>query len=213
MLDAHSLLGAIARQRPIFHSEADFQHSFAWYLHLHFPEARIRLERPIQSTLGLLHIDVIAGLDSRLHAFELKYKTRAIDTRIGSELYALQDHGAQPIGRYDFLKDVARLEAVAQNPQASVAYAILLTNDSAYWAEARGVDDTSAAFSLHDGRVLSGRLDWSPRASVGTKRGREEAITLRGRYTFLWQAYSEIDCKRYSRFRYLAVEIPPGLGA
>lgn len=172
MLNLHSLIGAIAARRPVFHSEADFQHAFAWELHLQFPEGHIRLERLVESTLGSLHMDVTAELDGRLHAFELKYKTRAMAMRIGSELYALQEHVAQPIGRYDFLKDVARLEAITQNRQASVAYAIFLTNDSAYWAEPRSVDDTSAAFSLHDGRVLSGRLDWSPRASIGTKRGR-----------------------------------------
>jgi hypothetical protein len=158
-------------------------------------------------------MDVTAELDDRLHAFELKYKTRAMATRIGSELYALQNHVAQPIGRYDFLKDVARLEAITQNRQALVAYAIFLTNDSAYWAEPRSVDDTSAAFSLHDGRVLSGRLGWSPRASIGTKRGREEAINLSRRYVLQWRDYSEIDSKHYSRFCYLAVEVLPSLGA
>lgn len=213
MLDLHSLIGDMATRRPVFHSEADFQHAFAWELHLQFPEAHIRLERPVESTLGSLHIDVTAELDGRLHAFELKYKTRAMATRIRSESYALQDQGAQPIGRCDFLKDVARLEAIAQNREVLVACAILLTNDSAYWAEPRSVDDTSAAFSLHDGRVLSGRLDWSPRASAGTKRGREGAINLSGRYVLLWRDYSEIDSKYYSRFRYLAVDLPPGLGA
>ena len=37
-------MAALARVRPLFHSEADFQHAFAWQLHSAHPDARIRLE-------------------------------------------------------------------------------------------------------------------------------------------------------------------------
>lgn len=172
-----------------------------------FPEAIIRLERPIQSRLGLLHLDVVAEFASRIHAFELKYKTRATATRLGSEAFMLQDHGAQPLGRYDFVKDVHRLESLEEELPGAACYAILLTNDSAYWSEARSADDTSAAFSLCDARTLSGRLDWSARASAGTKRKREQAIELRCEYLLNWRDYSSIEAKYYPRFRYLALQV------
>lgn len=109
------------------------------------------------------------------------------------------------------MKDVGRLESISENVPKSVAYAILLTNDSAYWAKPRSTDDTSAAFSLYDGRLLSGHLDWSPRAGKGTKGGREEPINLGGRYLLEWRGYSEIRSNHHSTFRYLAVGVSSGL--
>lgn len=200
----------MATRRPLFHSEADFQHLFAWELHVELPEAHIRLERPFETTLGLLHLDVITEIETRLHIVELKYKTRGTATHVGSELYQLQNHGAQPLGRYDMLKDIVRLEAIVQKPGASVAHAILLTNDSAYWAKPRTMADTSAGSSLHDGRLLSGRLDWSSSASPGTKRGRKEAIQVSGRYLLQWRDYSTIEARSYPRFRYLAIDVLHG---
>ena len=39
MLKLDELIGRLAQTRPIFHSEADFQHSFAWEFHLCHPTA------------------------------------------------------------------------------------------------------------------------------------------------------------------------------
>ena len=207
MIDVQNLIEALAASRPLFHSEADFQHAFAWELHLRFPESYTRLERPIDTSLGLLHIDVTAECKGQLHVFELKYKTRALVTQYESEIYALQNHGAQPPGRYDFLKDLTRLESVVQDFPQSLAHAVLLTNDSAYWSECRTANDTSAAFSLCDGRICTGSLDWSLGTSAGTKRTREQPINLRGKYTLQWRDYSQIKAKYYSKFRYLLVEV------
>ncbi len=48
------------------------------------------------------------------------------------ESFTLLDHGAQLLGRYDFLKDVSRLQQVVAVNPAVRGYAILLTNDSSY---------------------------------------------------------------------------------
>lgn len=199
---------ALSKQRSAFHSEADFQHAFAWYLHERFPSAAIRLERPFRTKLALLHMDLVAEIDGQLNVIELKYKTRAISVRQGSEEFDLQDHGAQPLGRYDFLKDVARLESIIVSRPKAQAWAIMLSNDSAYWSPPRGHDDTSAAFSLADGRRVAGSLAWSTRASAGTKRGREEPIVLGNQYVLSWRDYSNVGGRSYSQFRYLALELP-----
>jgi hypothetical protein len=162
MLDVQNLMEALAAARPLFHSEADFQHAFAWELHSCSPSSHIRLERPVEPNSGLLHIDVTAESEGRLYVFELKYMTRALVTLDGGEIYALKSHAAQPRGRNAFLEEVTRVESVVQALPSSVACAILLTNDSAYWSESRGSDDTSASFSLTDGRKLPGSLDWGP---------------------------------------------------
>jgi hypothetical protein len=55
-------MAAIAHSRPLFHSEADFQHGFAWQLHTTYPDARIRLEtRPRPG----VRLDVLALVDGQ----------------------------------------------------------------------------------------------------------------------------------------------------
>lgn len=207
MLEVHGLLQRLARRRQLFHSEADFQHAFAWELHSRCPSAMVRLERPLDSDLGSLHVDVVVELAHRCYAFELKYKTRAIAGSLPDETFNLQNHGAQPIGRYDFMKDLQRLESLCRRLPDVTAWAVLLTNDSAYWAQARGAEDTSAAFSLGNGRRVSGLLRWSARTSPGTKRKRESPIEIVGRYVLDWHDYSTISGHSHGRLRYLAVEV------
>jgi hypothetical protein len=207
MIEAHSLMRILASARQLFHSEADFQHAVAWELHKQCPGANVRLERPIPSVAGLLHLDLIAEIDQTCHAFELKYKTRSLITQINGEIYELLDHGAQPLGRYDFLKDIQRLELTTEGHSSIIGHAILLTNDSAYWCQPRGHIDTSADFSLCEGRSVTGTLKWSPSASMGTMRKRETPIHLTGQYRLEWRDYSKLGTKPYSQFRYLVAEI------
>lgn len=42
--DVEQTMARLAARRPIFHSEADFQHAFAWQVQIDHPDARIRLE-------------------------------------------------------------------------------------------------------------------------------------------------------------------------
>jgi hypothetical protein len=71
------------------------------------PRASVRLERPIEvSHLSKrLHVDIWVEQDGHVLAIELKYKTRAIQVRVGNEQYALRSQSAQDLGRYDFIKD------------------------------------------------------------------------------------------------------------
>ena len=140
-------------------------------------------------------------------AIELKYKTRATSLDVQGEPYGLQAHGAEPIGRYLFLKDVQRLEAI-RSRRGCRGWAVLLTNDSTYWADAARGGGISAEFNLCDGAVCGGRLQWGPTTSSRTKKGHEAAITLSGRYRIAWSDYSEISGAKHGTFRYLAIEVP-----
>jgi hypothetical protein len=44
VVDLRDTLALLSQQRPIFHSEADFQHALAWRFHQTDETARIRLE-------------------------------------------------------------------------------------------------------------------------------------------------------------------------
>ncbi len=180
-MEVGKILSILAQKRPVFHSEADFQHAFAWEIHQNLPNALVRLERPIQVNGELLYIDVWIAHQGAIFAIELKYKTRRLVVSIDDEQYSLRDQSAQDIGRYDFIKDIQRLEQVAATNQDITGYAILLTNDSAYWKPAN-YGKVAAAFRLHDGRILRGVLSWGAYASEGTKKNREQPLALQGEY-------------------------------
>ena len=130
-IDIIALLKGLSSHRPVFNSEADFQHALAWRLHELVPSAEIRLEyKPFPEER--IYLDV--WVHKIRTALELKYLTRKLVVEWAGESYALRDQAAQDISRYDFLKDVQRLERVVSSPNlARVGYALCLTNDSAYW--------------------------------------------------------------------------------
>jgi hypothetical protein len=78
MIEVREILAIIANKRPIFHSEADFQHAFAWEIHQKLPNASVRLELPVQVKNQYLHIDVWIKNPNEVLAVELKYKTRGL---------------------------------------------------------------------------------------------------------------------------------------
>src|SRR4051812_8446151 len=103
----------LAASRPVFHSEADFQHAFAWELHRLIPDGQFRLECKRAGLESRARLDIwIRRPTGSFMAVELKYKKRPLQVEIDSEIYDLTSDGAQVIGRYDFLLDVCRLERV-----------------------------------------------------------------------------------------------------
>jgi hypothetical protein len=218
MLEITEVLSSLAHERPFFYSEADFQHAFAWEIHKKLPFARVGLEIPVpvgDHGQDYLHIDVWVAYENAILAVELKYKTRGLTVKIDNqhdsmnEHYSLKDQGAQEIGRYDFLKDIQRLEQVVDGHQNFIGYAVLLTNDSAYWQEPRKKGTVDADFRLHHGRVVEGDLTWRKNAAAGTKRGREQ-LHLQGRYQLHWSSYSFVEGHgNYREFRSLVVKVSP----
>jgi hypothetical protein len=196
----------LAQARPLFHSEADFQHTFAWELHRSAPDWDVRLEIPVRTTIGAMHLDLLARSRSTQSAIELKYKTRALTTSRDGEEFALTDQAAQDLGRYDFFKDLSRVEAFAQADSGRTGYAIFLTNDSAYWKAPSTAGHGYAGFAMNEGRDVSGTLSWGDRASEGTRRAREDSIVINGRYLLRWMPYSSVAVKAYGTFRYLCVQ-------
>jgi hypothetical protein len=207
MINIEEIMKDLAKQRPIYHSEADFQHSFAWEIHRRLPDAAVRLELPFEDQRRKLHLDVWISKNQTELAVELKYKTRALDAEVQGEAFSLRDQSAQDLGRYDFIKDIVRLEQITADRPSAIGYAILLTNDSAYWTSGIGLNAIYAAFRLEEGTVLQGTLAWGKGASQGTVRSRETPLALRGKYKVHWQDYSEVPGKRYCKFRLVCIPV------
>lgn len=207
VFDIHKFMTNLVAKRSLYHSEADFQHDFAWNFHQQFPDSLVRLEYPIRvDNDGLLYLDLWLQTTTTSFAIELKYKTRSLQIDHNGESFHLKNQGAQDLGRYDFLKDVARLERIKRVRPLVEGYAVLLTNDSSYWGQSRGgtIDEK---FRLHDGRQLAEELGWHPNAGDGTTRGRSEAIRLSSYYVVAWKPFSMLSARSNAEFRYLTFRV------
>jgi hypothetical protein len=203
------LLTHLAASRPVFHSEADFQHALAWRIHEAHPTLAVRLEYRPPLPDSRVYVDVWATDGRAALALELKYKTRRLQVTVKGEPFNLLDQSAQDLGRYDLIKDVCRLEKIAASSPAGTftGYVVLLTNDSAYWAAPRSAGTVDAPFRVHEGRMLCGDLLWGADAGAGTIKTREGTLRVSGSYPLQWADYSSPHSGSYGRFRYLAIRV------
>lgn len=210
MIEINKILDNLAKKRPVFHSEADFQHALAWEIHQCLPNADIRLELPVHVGGLYLHIDIWIVSQDGISAVELKYKTRSLSIHVDNEQYLLKNQSAQDIGRYDFIKDIQRLEHVVGTYSNCDGYAILLTNDNSYWSKPASRDTVDSDFRLNDGRSLEGILNWGVGASDGTKKDREQPLTLQNKYSVRWEDFAQINLANYGAFRSLKIMVSKG---
>ncbi len=132
-IDIVDVMSSLATHRPIYHSEADFQHAFAWELHLRDSDLKLRLEKTLFVDDKRYQVDLVASKGGSSTYFEMKYKTAGFQDYY-NESFDLKNHGAEDQGRYDFLYDLQRLEAITKS-KGGRGYAIFLTNESKYWKE------------------------------------------------------------------------------
>ncbi len=205
--DIQKILQQLGQERPIFHSEADFQHALAWKIHLMYNDAKIRLEFNPYTDGQRVHVDIFVQIGEKRYAIELKYKVRKLDTDFNGEAFHLINQSAQDTGRYDFLKDVIRLEKFADVHDHAKGIAVFLTNDTGYWRKARNDNTVDKAFRISEGRAVRGNLSWGDSASEGTRRNRENDLTMSKEHIFKWTDYSKVSENGMGMFRYLLVEI------
>lgn len=205
MLNIHELMKGLSERRPIFHSEADFQHALAWHIKELNPRSHIRLEiKPFPEKSNRMHLDI--WVPSEGTAIELKFLTRHLGFQHGDEAYLLSNQQSTQ-GCYDFVKDIGRIERIVTDRiDADRGFAVHLTNDSRYWRPTSSIWETNndAQFRIHEGIVLTGTRSWR---SGSSWKNREDSIELRGEYTMQWCDYSKFGSQKNSRFRYLAIEV------
>lgn len=208
MIVIENLMASLAQRRPVFCSEADFQHELAYEIRLSDPSLNVRLEWPLTAPARGA-IDLIVIGDTRF-ALELKYLSKSFSTVIDGEPVTLKQHGAHDQRRYDVCKDIARMESFAERTGCG-AGVLVLTNDPSYWQERARADTVDAAFTLTHSRELTGMLAWHELAKPGTMKNRESALEIRGRYPLNWQDYNRID-GRAGLFRFLWIPVVPDTG-
>lgn len=207
------LLTELSQQRPIFHSEADFQFSLAWKIKEHLKDGdEVRLEHPFPKTEGERkrnqYIDIVVLLNGKKIPIEVKYKTTCLGNqsstcavKIGDEEFTLKNQSAHDVGMYDSLHDIERIEELQSKHSErgfTEGYTIWLTNDSVYWRDTHK-DANHDEFRIYDGITIptdksqgSNLLQWKAGTSKGAKAGREAPIKLIGSYQIKWFDYSNL---------------------
>lgn len=205
MIDFKDTMNNLAATRPIFHSEADFQFALSWKIQQCLPSDAVRLEWLPPQDLRIDHVDILVSIANKKIEIELKYKTRAFECDVGSDHYTLKNQSAQDIGRYDFLADISRLEALKRKGIIHTGFAVFLTNDKSYWVENSGKETVDRAFRIGEGTKVGGTKRWAPHTGVGTMRGRDNPIRFFNHYTLTWSLYENLN--QDPVMKYLIVEI------
>lgn len=203
MIDIDKALSQLSKRRPLFCSEADFQHELAYELRRDDPYLGVRLEHPLGD--GMRGAIDILLLGQHRYALELKYLCKGLSAQVDGELMVLRHQGAHDIRRYDVCKDILRMERYAERTGHGAAV-IVLSNDPAYWQPRRRTDTVDAAFDIADLRLLEGTLGWGALAGSGTTKGREAQLEIRGSYPLAWRDYADLSGVG-GRFRYLWVPV------
>ncbi len=153
-------LSLLAADKRIFCSEADFQFALAWELQKLLPQgALIFLEKGIYVSLDTYYVDIVVESGGKNYYIELKYHTSICNWHYCGALIQLKDQGAQDLLRYDYLKDIYRLQNIANNReegQFARGFAVILTNDRlVYDAPSVFKKTLDCGFRIHD-RLGSG---------------------------------------------------------
>ena len=203
-LNIKEILNRLSEIRPVFHSEADFQHAFAWEINKQYPTAKIRLEYPEIIFDRKAYIDIWLEIDQTNFAIELKYKTTYLQTMVKNESFNLRNHSAHDLGRLHYLRDIERLESISNDV---IGYSIFLTNDEGYWEQPKRTNTNDAAFRIHESATLHGKLIWLNKAAGEDEIYEGNTINLQGTYNMVWENYSFLGEGNSARFRYLLHEI------
>jgi hypothetical protein len=132
--ELRDLFAELARKRPLFHSEADFQHAFAWEIQLRYPAAKVRLQQQIQEGIQL---DARFEIEGHRTGLELRYMVRRLSMLLDGERFELHSQAGRDIRRYDVVRDLRRLQQLVASGVLDTGFAVVLTNDSRYWLASR----------------------------------------------------------------------------
>lgn len=220
------VLNNLAKRRPLFWSEADFQFEFAWELHKKLgEEANIYLERrheinsasndnanekATQSTtnksLNKLYVDIWIEYDNKTYPIELKYTTKRCKIYDPENPVETKEQSARDAGCYRFLWDIKRLEKIkaSLSPKKVKGYAIMLTSDAGYYEERKPKQPTLFdEFRLTHNRKIKEdtELKWNLSRIAEDKRANHWSrnwpeFMLKGKYKLEWQDYKSEESKR-----------------
>lgn len=208
LMDIDKIMLTLAKKRPVFTSEADFQLELAWTIRELYPKYSIRMEYPpIFDTSK--HIDIVVFTEkNKMIPIELKYKTKGCELESRGERFILKNHLAKDINCYLYLFDIHRIELFKKSytEQFGEGYTIMVTNDLTYSNPPQKKDCIYKEFSISN-NIKKGVHKWSEKASSGTIKGVAQPIKLDSDYPVEWKTYSILESEKAGKFIYLVNKI------
>lgn len=211
-------MASLAMRRPVFHSEADFQHELA--MEVSRTGFSVRLETP--HTLNLngagipVELDLLFLNPQTKHkiALEIKYVKSGVTVVHDGENFDLKNTWGTNLPRFDCLADFQRVGKLKASGAVDFAFTIFLTNSASAWVDNVGNSTIMARqFSIHEGRLINpgAFLNWVPanpgRGSVSVRRLFPYApISIPQAAICTWADYSDFQIPN-GRFRYLLLEV------
>lgn len=125
---------------------------------------------------------------------ELKYKTRISYNLQGNQV--LKNQGARDLGRFNYLWDLQRIHILKNKDRGYIidsnlktmlnGFAIILTNDGAYWEmtteklDNKGQNPLYKSFCIGEGQIIKAneKLNWKPGKSCVNDTWREKVCPL-----------------------------------
>ena len=153
-------MSRVAAVRPLFHSEADFQHELA--MELRRSGHQVRLEVPYSIAINgaqvgvQLDILVIEPKTQQRTAIELKYVTARKTVVHAGETFNLCQNWGTNLSRFDCWADFQRVGGLIAAGQADCGFAVFLTNaEDAWLIDASTTGIMAQKFSIHDNRNVA----------------------------------------------------------
>lgn len=205
--DIELVISNLKKRRKIFASEADFQFELAWIIKEIYPFDSVYLEYSPKFN-PKMHIDILVVENNQWIPIELKYKTKECCKTVDGIVFNLKNHAAKDVNCYNYLLDIQRIEQVKNNVNVfKKGFTFFITNELSYIGPPSKKDCIYSEFSLENGIIKTGKLNWSENTGEGTKRGHEKPIALQGKYKMNWNCYSKIDDSKTGTFMCLINEI------
>ncbi len=208
--DIYKVLKELAKTKPLFCSELEFQFYLAWAIkELYGDEYKICIEYPLKNYDGKnRNIDLVL-VDSLgfLIPIELKYKTSKIKQLYDGVTYDLKDQSANNLTKYGHWKDISRIEYFRDvGDKFLVGYVITLTNQHCTWQNISNPEKNDYEFALADESFVAGGVkNWTDKTCENFKN-KYPAITIKSDYFLKWHEYSNFD-NRNGLFKCLVTEI------
>lgn len=221
----YGIIDSLGKAGKIYENEVQFQFDLAWEIRKLFV-CTVYLEE-LTSVVGgkKSYTDIVLDDGKIRIAIELKYKT----AKLQDGTHYLKEQGATDLGRYDYLRDIHRLEELVGTTSIFVperkkidlfrkcdkGFAVFLTNDEAYWKNhnwTKGNKPAYADFCFEDGGspIVGKKHVWGLPTPPSPYRPHD--VELHKDYDYEWRDYAKVidnngNCMKNGHFRYVAVEV------
>ena len=182
-----TVLQNLAKNRPLFHNERDFQFELAWQIkELYHCEVRLEYYYKTIDNSKRRYIDIIAFDKSYCIAFELKYKTKFFNGKVKNEVYNLKNQYARDLGCAYVLSDLCRLQKLIISKteiggrKLNKGYVIFLTNDENYIDIDFGENTLFAKCALKNGETIKGDMRF-PKSYNGKDLSQTSAASFKNK--------------------------------